>query len=488
MSPSSRPRILVVDDEVNMCRTLEILLGEDGRYLVDTASSGSQALERLEKGDIQLLVTDLTMPGMDGLELLKRARQLATAPQVVLMTAYSTVQSAIEAMKAGALEYLIKPFSGEELLAIVDSAFRGGEGAFRSGALADARSPTTGARGEPHRPTPPRGEAPAYGGMIGRSEALKRVLRLIDRAAESDATVLITGESGTGKELVARAIHQHSRRAADPFVAVNCAALTPSLLESELFGHEKGAFTGAFRTKLGRLEQANGGTLFLDEVGEMSPELQTKLLRVLQERTFERVGGLDSVKVNLRFVAATNRDLPQAITEGRFREDLYYRLNVIPIEMPPLRERLEDVPLLVDHFLATLTRGTGPARAIELAPDALEALVHHTFPGNIRELGNLLERALVLCEGDVISALDLPLLRRDRPRPSLDAFVSSLKNGWAELQQVVKELERQLVERSLDVYGERPNEEIARILGTSRRIFELRLQEFGLRKERDKRG
>jgi two-component system response regulator HydG len=310
---------------------------------------------------------------------------------------------------------------------------------------------------------------------------------VIERAAETDATVLVRGESGTGKELVARAIHFQGHRKDGPFVAVNCAAITESLLESELFGHERGAFTGAIRTKPGKLEQASSGTLFLDEIGEMPPQLQTKLLRALQERAFERVGGTETIHVDIRVIAATHRDLERAVKEGAFREDLYYRLNVLPIDVPALRDRLEDVPLLADYFLAQKTEDLG-GRAKALADTARQALAEYDYPGNVRELENIIERAMVLADEDVIQPQDLPIRGRRPgapPCPPLTELIGSgLKNGWALLQSITKELERQLLVRALEVYGDRPNEEIARLLGTSRRILELRLGEYGLRKRR----
>jgi DNA-binding NtrC family response regulator len=266
-------------------------------------------------------------------------------------------------------------------------------------------------------------------------------------------------------------------------VAVNCAALTDTLLESERCGHERGAFTGAIRTKHGRLEQAHRGTVFLDEVGDMSPALQTKLLRALEERAFQRVGGTETIRVDVRFIAATNRDLEQGIAEGRFREDLYYRLNVIRIRVPPLRERLSDIPLLVEHFLDELSASKGRA-ARRLAPEALEALMRHSFPGNVRELQNIIERAYIMADGDILQLSDLPLQPRQEVKPRLDSFVTSLENGWLQLQQVVKELERQLIERAISLHGDQPNAEIARLLGTSRRVLELRLQEYGISKSR----
>jgi two-component system NtrC family response regulator len=382
---------------------------------------------------------------------------------VVLMTAYSTVESAVEAMKAGAFEYLIKPFSNDEVQLVVASALR--------------------MRRLEHenRELRQRLRDQAMAGLVGESEPMRRVRRLIARAAESDATVLVTGESGTGKELIARAIHDAGHRKDGPFVAVNCAALAENLLESELFGHERGAFTGAVKKRAGTLEQADGGTLFLDEVGDMSPALQTKLLRVLETRTFQRVGGNEGIEVDVRFIAATNRDLGRMVADGAFREDLYYRLNVVAVETPPLRQRRDDIPLLIDHILAA--RNSGRA-AWRLADDARAALCAYDFPGNVRELENLLERALVLAEGPQIGLSDLPLPRAGpRTRPSIDDVVPGLENGWAELQAHVKELERQLLERATETWRDRSNEEIARLLGTSRRVLELRLQEHGLRKK-----
>jgi two-component system NtrC family response regulator len=460
-----RPRILIVDDELNMCRSLKIMLGEDDRYEITTATDGRRALGQLDPS-LELVITDLSMPDVDGLEILRRAKEVSEDIQVVVMTAYSTVESAVEAMKLGALEYLIKPFSNDEMQLTVEKALKLNELRRENRSLKARLTDTT-----------------RVGQLIGQSEAMRQVFFLIERAAESDATVLIRGESGTGKELVARALHFTGARKEGPFVAVNCAALTDTLLECELFGHERGAFTGAIRTKIGRLEQANKGTVFLDEVGDMSPALQTKLLRALEERTFVRVGGVETIQVDVRYVAATNRDLEQAIGEGSFREDLYYRLHVVDIRVPPLRERLSDVPLLVDHFLRELAeaRGRAPRR---LAVEAGEALLRYSFPGNVRELQNVIERAFIMSDGEVLTVQDLPVAERQEARPRLEQFVPSLENGWMRLQHVVKELERQLIERTLAVYADRSNAEIAQLLGTSRRILELRLQEFGIAKGR----
>jgi len=405
------------------------------------------------------------MPGIDGIELLRRVRAARLDVQVIMMTAYSTVQSAVEAMRLGAHEYLIKPFTNEEVCAAIDSA------------LMQMR-PSRAAR------QLRAGAADRLAEMVGRSEPMRRLFHVVERAAEADATVLVTGESGTGKELVARAIFALGKRRERPFVAVNCAALSAELLESELFGHERGAFTGAHKTKIGRLEQADGGTIFLDEIGDMSPALQTKLLRALEARSFERVGGLVTIHVDLRVIAATNQDLPRAIAEGRFREDLYYRLNVVEVTPPPLRERAGDLPLLCELFLAEKAAELGVAKK-RLSPAAFDALAAYAFPGNVRELENLIERATVFADGDEILPADLPLPSTLRPltAPSLDALIGPVvQDGWSRLAAVTKELERQLLVRALGAWGDRPNEEIARRLGTSRRVLELRLAEFALKK------
>jgi DNA-binding NtrC family response regulator len=460
---SATARLLVVDDEPNMCRSLAILLREEGRYEVATAASGREALGKLDR--IDLVITDLSMPGMDGLELLRKIKETAPETQVVLMTAYSTVQSAVDAMKSGAFEYLLKPFANEELLAVCGQALK-----------------LRRLQRENRRLRQQIDEGARFGELLGKSEPMRRLFHVIERAAETDATVLVRGESGTGKELVARAIHFQGHRKDGPFVALNCAALTPSILESELFGHEKGAFTGAVRTKLGKLEQASTGTLFLDEIGEMPAGLQTKLLRALQERAFERVGGNETIRVDIRVIAATNRDLEKAVAEGSFREDLYYRLNVLAIDVPALRDRMEDVPLLAESFLATKAEEMS-ARPKELSEAAHQALAEYDFPGNVRELENIIERAIVLADDDIIQPADLPIRPKGPPVLQVtDLLGPSFKNGWAVLQSITKDLERQLLTRALEAYGDRPNEEIARLLGTSRRVLELRLAEHGLRK------
>ncbi|MCB9556018.1 MAG: sigma-54-dependent Fis family transcriptional regulator [Deltaproteobacteria bacterium] len=445
-----------------MCRSLKITLSEEGGYNVVTQTDSAAALAQIDQS-LDLVLTDLSMPNVDGMAVLKRTKEVSGDIPVVIMTAYSTVESAVRAMKAGAFEYLIKPFSNDEILLAVQKALR----------VNQLQRENRWLRAQLHGET--RGEQ-----LIGKSAPMRELRFMIDRAAASEATVLITGESGTGKELVARSIHEDGPRASGPFVAINCAALAESLLESELFGHERGAFTGAVRTKIGRMEQAAGGTLFLDEIGDMTPTLQTKLLRALEERTFHRVGGLDEISVDVRFVAATNKDLEAEIAAGRFREDLYYRLNVVALRTPPLRERAGDVPLLVQHFLEAANRREG--QSIEISPSAVELLCAQRFPGNVRQLHNVIERARLLCTENLIEPSDLPLAEPRRNRPKLDHVVDSLEGGWGQLHAVVKELERELVERAMSAYADRSNAEIAKILGTSRRVLELRLQEFEIDK------
>jgi DNA-binding NtrC family response regulator len=459
-----KPKILIVDDEPNMVRSLRIILEEEGRYRVLVAHSGEQAM-RLLDGDTDLVVTDLTLPDLDGMEILRRARERAPDAQVVIMTAYSTVRSAVEAIKAGAFEYLIKPFDNESFLMVVDNALKM-NALVRENRSLQERLERLNKLEE----------------LVGQSEPMQRIFFLVKRAAETEATVLITGESGTGKELIARAIHCQGPRRKGPFVPINCTALPENLLESELFGHERGAFTGAVKTRIGKFQQAHGGTVFLDEVGDMSPALQSKLLRVLQERTFERVGGNEPIQVDIRIIAATNKNLEKAIAEGTFREDLFYRLNVVSIHSPPLRERREDIPLLVEHFLREKSKETG--RTFTISPEARQILSEYDYPGNVRELFNILERALVLARRDVIAPEDLPLSQRPGGKLTIDAFIGDLHDAWGKLQLLNKELERQLLERAIREYGDRPNEEIAMLLGTSRRVLELRLQEYGIQKVR----
>jgi len=381
-------RILVADDEESLCWVLERGLRQVG-YEVVVVKDGEAALRALEAEPFDLVFLDVRMPGLDGLTVLERARAARPDACVVVMTAHGTMDTAIKAMQRGAYDYLTKPFDLEEVLLLAERALAASRLAQEVGRLRAGLQ-----------------EVKEFSALIGRHPRMQEVYKTIGRIAGTDVTVLLRGESGTGKELVARAIHHYSRRAGRPFVAVSCAALPASLLESEMFGHERGAFTDARERRLGRFELAHGGTLYLDEVGDMPVELQSKLLRALQERTIERVGGSEPIRVDVRVLAATNRDLEALMREGRFREDLYYRLNVVTIHLPPLRERRRDIPLLVEHFLTKYAPQYGE-RAV--APEALDRLVGYDWPGNVRELENVIQRAMVMAAGGVILPEHLPI-------------------------------------------------------------------------------
>src|SRR5688572_2992036 len=395
-----RKQILVVDDEPNLRRVLRAQLERDG-YDVHTAEDGEQALALLREHHIDLVITDLRMPRLDGMELLRRIAAFEDPAPVVMITAHGTVDTAVEALKTGAFDYITKPFDQAEVRTIVRKALR-----------TQDLSAT-----EASRPIHDIIEGVRYG-IIGRSQSILDLYAVLDRVAGTPTTVLITGESGTGKELVARALHENSNRRDKPFIKVNCAAIPRDLMESELFGYERGAFTGAVTSKPGRFELASGGTLFLDEIGSIPVEMQVKLLRALQESEFERVGGVRTNRVDVRLVAATNTDLKKEIAAGAFREDLYYRLNVVPIRLPPLRERREDVPHLVQHFVRKFDARLRK-HVSRIEPDALAMLLDHPWPGNIRELENVIERAVLFCDGDALRAIDLPSdLQRTGDPPS----------------------------------------------------------------------
>jgi two-component system response regulator AtoC len=372
-----KKQVLVADDEANLRRVLAANLTRDG-YDVHTAENGLAALEVLREHHIDLVITDLKMPQLDGMALLREVQAMDLQLPVIMLTAHGTVDNAVEALKLGAIDYLTKPFDQTEIRNVVRKALRTRD-------LAQADAPI-----EPAALT--RSSPGARYGIIGRSPKIVEVYTILDRVADSPTTVLITGESGTGKELIARALHENSSRKDKPFIKVNCAAIPKDLMESELFGHEKGAFTSAVGSKPGRFELADKGTLFLDEVGELTLEMQSKLLRVLQESEFERVGGIKTIRVNVRLVAATNRDLKKEIAQGAFREDLFYRLNVVPIPLPALRERSPDIPLLVDFFLTKFNQRL-KKQITSVSPEALTRLAAYGWPGNIRELENVLERA-----------------------------------------------------------------------------------------------
>jgi DNA-binding NtrC family response regulator len=421
--------VLLAEDDRSTRSSLSQFLKGLG-YEVVEASTGHEAMEHLSARPFDIVVTDLMLPGVGGLEIL-RALQTDTPGTVgIVITGFGTVQNAIEAMRLGVFEYLLKPINFDELQIVLERALE----------FQRLRKENRQFKREVQR---------QFGlqNLIGHSDAMRRILDLIEKVADSDSTVLIYGESGTGKELVARAIHYRSDRMDKPLVPINCAAIPSDLLESELFGYEKGAFTGAHRTKIGRFEYANGGTLFLDEIGEMSPQLQVKLLRVLQEKSFERLGGVRPIQVDVRIIAATNRDLEKAIEEGKFREDLYYRLSVIPIHIPPLRERKEDIPLLVEHFLEKFNTEKG--RSVSgVSPKAMEKLTEYSWPGNVRELENLIERLVVLKRTGTIEVEDLPEKIRFGPaRDPLGAIV--LPEEGIRLEETIHRLERELILQAL---------------------------------------
>lgn len=381
--------ILIVDDEKNYLLVLEDLLLEEG-YEVVTADTAQKALEIIEAHELDVVITDMKMPGMDGMALLERVHAQHPDLPVIMMTAYGSVEKAVEAMRKGAFDYILKPFENEEFKLTVRKAIDHFQLVCQNRYL-----------------TRELQDRYQFDNIIGKSAPMQRIYRLIEKVAPSKATVLVTGESGTGKELIARAIHFNSPRAERPFISVNCGALPETLLESELFGHEKGAFSGAVSQRKGRFELANEGTLFLDEISEMSPPLQVKLLRVLQEMEFERVGGTQTIKVDVRIVAASNRELRVEVADKRFRSDLFYRLNVVHVNLPPLRDRKDDIPLLVNHFLKKFA-GEGGSCGLRLEPEAMRLLLDYPWPGNVRELENVIERAVILCSGDEILVKDLP--------------------------------------------------------------------------------
>ncbi len=391
--------ILIVDDEKNYLLILEDLLSEEG-YQVVTAESAEKGLEIVVEYDLDAVITDMKMPGMDGMAFLERIHIQNPDLPIIMMTAYGSVEKAVEAMRKGAFDYILKPFKNEELKLTVRKAIDHHLLVCRNRYL-----------------TRELQERYQFGKIIGKSASMQRIYQLIEKVAPSKATVLITGESGTGKELIARAIHFNSPRRELPFISVNCGALPETLLESELFGHERGAFSGAVNLRKGRFELAHEGTLFLDEISEMSPPLQVKLLRVLQEMEFERVGGSQTLRVDVRMVAASNRILKEEVAQRRFRSDLYYRLNVVHVHLPPLRDRTDDIPLLVNHFLAKYSQ-EGNHSLIIIEPEALRRLLDYSWPGNVRELENVIERAVILSNGERIMVKDLPQEVRE-PGPSV---------------------------------------------------------------------
>ena len=479
----SKSKLLLIDDEADVQYSFRRIF-DSPELEIETASSGEEGLQVIPRFKPDVVLMDVRMGGMTGLETLRRIREADKKLLVILMTAYGTTQTAIEAMKLGAYDYLLKPFDVPKIKEIVGNALK---------AAKDMRQVVAVA---------PLLESEDYElGIVGRTEAMQTVFKLIGQLAASDATALITGESGTGKELVARAIYSHSGRAQQPFLAINCAAIPEQLLESELFGHERGAFTGATGQRIGKFEQCNGGTIFLDEIGDMTPATQTKILRVLQSGTFERVGGNVPIKVDVRVIAATNKPLEQAVAARQFREDLFYRLNVVRIPMPPLRERREDIRLLVDYFLRKLAREQ-QTQPKSLSSGVLRALEKYHWPGNVRELENVVRRALVVAKGDGILLSDLPA--EITGSGSAPAAVASAASGAVPAGEggeivglarqifkmarkdpklkVIPSVERVLVTEAL---RETSNNQVqaAKLLGITRATLRKRIEKFGITRE-----
>ena len=446
-------RLLVVDDETNARSALAELLRDEG-YSVETAADGFKALGKIKTFIPDILVTDLKMPGLDGLELMEKVTQTKPETPVIVMTAFGAVDTAVSAIRLGAVDYLTKPFKFEDLLKVIRRAL----------ILRNARNFET------SHAKDSKSTQVEYSNMkiIGKSEALQPVFRTIQQVSPSRATILITGESGTGKELVAAAIHKNSPRADFPFVKLHCASLAETLLESELFGHERGAFTGALQRREGRFFTAHRGTLFLDEISEISPSIQVKLLRFLQEREFERVGGTETISVDIRIIAATNHDLLQLVKNKTFREDLYYRLNVVNIAVPSLRSRKSDIPLLANHFVEKYALQNDKSLP-PITPEVAEVLIQHDWPGNVRELENIIERAVIMCHGSTIKIAHLPEnLKKNVPKATLPEIPGSS----------LEEIERFAILKTLESMNGSTSK-AAKILGISSRKIQYKLHQYG---------
>ena len=455
-----KARILVVDDEPNARAALRTILGEEG-FAVSEASDGVEALEKLRVENVDVVLADIRMPRMDGVTLVRTARQEGIPALFVMMTAFASIETAVEAMRAGAENFLVKPLEPSTVLVVLEKVLE------KQRLSRDAEQLKDRVR-----------QRYRFESMIGDSPALQAVFEVVKRAAPTKATVLLLGESGTGKELVAQAIHQESSRHDRPFIKVACAALSESLLESELFGHERGSFTGAVGRREGRFELADGGTLFLDEIGEIPASVQVKLLRALQQREFERVGGTETLKVDVRVVAATNRDLAAEVAAGRFREDLYYRLNVVAVTLPPLRTRKGDIPALVSHFIQKFDQAYEKS-VRGLLPGTLNALIRYDWPGNVRELENVIERAVVLSTGPLLTSEELPPALSG-PGPGL-ARPGGLIPG-----ATIRQLEREAILRTLEVV-DGSTTRAAAMLGISPRKIQYRLKEYA-EEDRDSEG
>ena len=454
-------QILIVEDNATMREGLELVVRRLD-HEVETFDSAEAALAALKVRAADLIISDYRLPGIDGLVFLEKVKALQPACEVIVITAFGSVDLAVQAMQKGAADFITKPFSPDELTVKIE---RLAERLRQRRELENLQAQNLYLREAEERQF-------NFGEIIGQSAPMQDVFRMLQKVAPTDSSVIIYGESGTGKELVARAIHKNSNRANGPFIRVNCGALTETLLESELFGHEKGAFTGAVKRKLGRFELAHRGSIFLDEIGDISPALQIKLLRVLQEKEFERVGGEETVRIDVRVIAATHRNLKEEVAQGRFREDLYYRLHIVPINLPPLRQRLEDLPVLVQHFLQHLGRELRKPN-LQIEPAALAMMKAYHWPGNVRELENILERAAVLCENARIGVADLPPLVKDR------AAVFQLPSENLDLNQTLEEVERALIERAMfRAHGVKA--EAARLLGIKATTLLYKLEKYGM--------
>jgi two-component system response regulator PilR (NtrC family) len=459
-------KILVVDDEQSLRDVLSIMLKRAG-YAVTSAMDGEEAIELLNKEIFDLVITDLRMPKIDGMEVLKAVKSASPGTVVLIITAFASADSAVEAMKQGAYDYLTKPFQVDEVQLIIRNAL-------------EKRRLTT----ENMLLKREMASQSSFAQLVGQSEAMQKVFDVVRKVADSKSNVLICGESGTGKELVARAIHYNSARSVMPFVAVNCSAVPETLLESELFGHMKGSFTGAIANKAGLFEVADGGTIFLDEIGDTTPTIQVKLLRVIQEREFRRVGGNHDVKVDVRVVAATNKDLEKAVADGSFREDLYYRLDVIPIRLPPLRMRTGDIPLLVTHFLERFAKESGKPKPV-ISPEAMHVLLSHEWRGNVRELENLIERVVAFATTELVTDAEVHgWLHRPATQSQHPTMPMDLTDEGLDLEGLINGIEKDLLLKALE-RSKWVKKKAARMLRLNTRSFRYRLEKYAIKGGRD---
>ncbi|OGW36163.1 MAG: Fis family transcriptional regulator [Nitrospirae bacterium RBG_13_39_12] len=451
----NKGKILIVEDEKSMREVLKILL-EGENYLVTSASDGLEGLSYIKKDIFDLVITDMKMPKVDGFEFLRKTKEISPNTLVIMITAFGTTETAIEAMKMGAYDYINKPFKVDEIRLIVKKAI---EKKRLSEELALLREKVK--------------TSYSLESIIGRSPKMQELFAIIPRIAQSNSNVLIIGESGSGKELVATALHNLSNRRDKNFVTINCASFPEGLLESELFGHMKGAFTGAIYNKQGLFEIADGGSILLDEIGEMPPSLQAKLLRVIEGGTFRRVGGTNDIKVDVRIISATNKDVKEEIASARFREDLYYRLNVVPINIPPLRERKEDIPLLLDHFMRKMSDGTK-----KISPEAMKILIDYSWKGNVRELENVVERIALLVDKDEIAPAELP--SEITGYPGDIKYISELTRAGIDIDKIIGDIEKTYLLKALEI-ADGIKTEAAKLLNLSFRSFRHRLQKYGLK-------